>query len=234
MLNHPLCLAPTRMIACNDSLEKKQLRTRWAECALSEQHFLFQVMPVFLWGWFCWEMLLREGKGSKIHLSAMLPYKRCVPYTVWTASAHYTQRGIMGHSPSSAGRAAPGAVTLSQPQQSSRMEGWVMWFFLSQVSISCYSFSTHSPRRKGCFWWHTSLQIHTRRAYGLWWGDGNLERILPSHAFKKEGEKKSMFPFSRGHCDGFFFELDFWTAWLESSFYVSFMITKELLSHSVL
>lgn len=36
-------------------------------------------------------MLLRGEKGSKIHLCAILPCKRCVPYIVLTASAHYTE-----------------------------------------------------------------------------------------------------------------------------------------------
>lgn len=36
-----------------------------------------------------------------------------------------------------------------------------------------------------------------------------LEESSPHMHLKKREKKKSMFPFSRGHCDGFFFELDF-------------------------
>lgn len=171
-------------------------------------------------------MLLREWKASKIHpLCHVTLQNTCVLYRINHLCSYLVpqprgdgaQPWFSQQSSSWSGDALPVGLVGAERQRAG-LRGWVMWLLLSQLPNSCSTFSTHSLRRKDCFWWHTSLLVY---AVGHMGSDGliTLEEYSPHMHLKKERKKKKKILFSRGCSNRFFLELDFWTAWIVNSFY---------------
>lgn len=142
-------------------------------------------------------MLLREWKASKIHpLCHVTLQNTCVLYRINHLCSYLVpqprgdgaQPWFSQQSSSWSGDALPVGLVGAERQRAG-LRGWVMWLLLSQLPNSCSTFSTHSLRRKDCFWWHTSLLVY---AVGHMGSDGliTLEEYSPHMHLKKERKKK--------------------------------------------
>lgn len=162
----PALLGTARMITCHKSLEKEQLRTRWCWVSTPQstpQYFFSLSIPSSFTGVASGgsEMLLSEWKASKTHpLCHATMQDTCALHRVNSLCSYFVPQprgdGAQPWCSWQSSSQSSGAL-LAGLVEAGKQRAGLKGLLPSQLPISCSSFSTHSPGRKGCFWWHTSL-----------------------------------------------------------------------------